>query len=284
VFAAAGRFDRYGLQMVVDGLIRLGGAVGLSALGSFPIVAYGVVLALAPLVSLVIVAGTPAPTGAAGEPAGTGWGRDVGLVTAGQLGSTLIIGAGPVAATLLAGPGEQVAVAVVVGVLMLARVPLLALYAAQAVQLPALVRLVADGRVDEFRRRVAATVGVVLAATAVAAVAGWVAGPAAVALALGPGFDAHGSDVAVVLAATMIYIGAALAAQALLAVDGHALAAGCWLAGVLTYALLLLPAWPVVLRVEAGFAGAGAVTLVLALACLRHRCRVLERPRVPVRA
>ncbi len=284
VFAASGRFDRYGIQLIVDGLIRVGGAVALDALGTFPIIAFGAVLAIAPLLSLAVAFGVPA-AGAGGthphdptDATASTWGRDVGLVTVGQIGSTLVVGAGPVVATLLARPEEQAAAAVFVGVLVLARVPLLGLYAAQALQLPTLVRLASGGMVTEFRRRVTATRRVVLGGVAVTAVMAWTVGPFAVTAALGSGFRTDSVDVTIVLTATVLYIGAALTCQALLAIGCHALVAACWSAGLLTYGLLLVPDQPIGLRVGTAFVTAAAVTLVLATVCVRHRSRVLRRP------
>jgi O-antigen/teichoic acid export membrane protein len=266
VLAGHGRFGRYGVQLGVDGTLRVAGPAALAAADVGSVVAYGIVLAIAPILSVTLTGGArsteataPGPVEPPREVAGA-----LAMVLVGQVLSTAVIGAGPVAAALLAGPDEAVVAGVLIGVLLVARAPLLGFYAVQATLLPRLARLVAVADLAGLRRQLTRSTGAVAAIGVVCTVGALAAGPPAIRLVLGPGFHTTAAITALLVAATFVYIAAAVTAQSLLAVRGHLWSALAWVGGAGTYALLLARPAELPWRVGVAFLGSGLVALALA--------------------
>lgn len=203
--------------------------------------------------------------------------RDVlpefGLVGVGQALSVLLIGAGPVIAVLLASEDDQLQADVLVGVLLLARAPLLAFYAVQATLLPRLSLLVASSQVGTAQRRVVQTASAAAATGLVGTAIAWAAGPAVVRWILGREFDLSRGPVAAVVAATALYVVAAVGSQAGLAFGGHRWLAATWSAGAAGYAALLMLPLPLVPRICTAFVGGTAIAAAVATTGLSRHLR-----------
>ncbi|HWB36731.1 MAG TPA: polysaccharide biosynthesis protein, partial [Rugosimonospora sp.] len=149
-----GRFGRYGAQLAVDGLLRVAGAATLAVAGNERPAAYGAVLVLSPLlavglttprVRLLLTSGPrPARVGAAASLAA--------LIVASVL-SQALANAGTVIVQLLAGHDEAAAAGHFTAALVVARIPLFAFAAVQAVLLPGLAGLVGAGDAAGLRAR-----------------------------------------------------------------------------------------------------------------------------------
>jgi hypothetical protein len=133
--------------------------------------------------------------------------------------------------------------------------------------------LQANNATASFRRAVARTAVVLLAAGAVIVAATALAGPSAMAL-YGSGFDAPRTDLVLLAVGVGCYLAAGTFSQALLSLDGGVRAAAAWLVatGVLI-SYYALAAGPPLARVSAAFAVAMATVTLLVGGLLLERAR-----------
>ncbi|MFF1528370.1 hypothetical protein [Cellulomonas sp. NPDC058312] len=269
VLGGTGRFPRYGVQLALDGGLRIAGVLVLTALDVRSPVAFGAVLAAAPLVS---TAAALLRSGPLLERAPRAPRAAVGMraLVAASLASQLLANAGPVAAQLLASPGESETTGQLVNALTVARIPLFLFAAVQAVFLPKLAAHVArDERVSfvaSLRTAVLLTSGI--GALGIGATA--LVGPRAVRLLFGPGFDVERGVMVVLAVSAVLFMVVQVLVQALLARGRDALAIAVWCAGLAGLLLALIPSLDLAMRVSLALtAGSGAALLVAAVA-LRH--------------
>jgi O-antigen/teichoic acid export membrane protein len=137
----------------------------------------------------------------------------------------------------------------------------------QAALLPRLSGHAGAGQVgnlaSETRRLVLAIVGL----TAVATAGAWLLGPWVVKVAFGPDFALDNRDLALLAAASCIYLLGLTLSQALIALRQQARVAIGWGVGVAGLAVVTVVGSDLLLRVELGFL-AGAVVASVALAAL----------------
>lgn len=263
VLAGTGRFRRYGAQLAVDGVLRCGVAAVLPATGLASPAAFGVALAAAQVLAVLVTAGgavrlesgPPAPwaTVTAG----------LGLLLASTLAAQVLVNVGVVVARLLAADpalaGELLSAAV------LTRLPLFAYAALQASLLPSLSRAVAAGDEPAYRRTLSRALWTVVGL----GVAG-----AAVCAALGVRltrvlFDARGvlsaADFAWLSTGTAVFLVALVLGQGGLALGRHAVQAVAWTTGLAVLVAVTLAPLGVLARVELGYL-LGSLTVVLMLA------------------
>lgn len=250
--SAHGWFGPYSALLGSEGLVRLVGCVGLVVVGVETAGPFAIALGAAPGAAALIgfwprrtellEPGTPVP-----------WdelSRALGYLLAGSLLSQVLINAGPLAVKVLAEPDEQERASQFLAALVVARVPLFLFQAIQASLLPRLATLVGHRRHDELRaglRRLAALVGGLAAGATVAA---FVVGPAVVRLAFGPEFALGRRDLAVLAASSGAYMLTVVMAQALIALAAHRLTVLGWGVGVAACLVAMVPARPVLARVE----------------------------------
>ena len=268
VLAGRRRPGLYGGLVAAESIVRmtfaLAVAVGIATGESF--IALG--MAVAPVASLVLVSALaaralsrPAAPDRAAAPEteltlahGAGY---TGGALAIMLAEQTFLNAGPLAVNATSGAALA---GVVFNALLIARAPMQLFQAVQASILPHLARLRARGEADPFRRSVAATIGLVAAFSAGAAIVLALAGPALMELLFGGDF-AYGRGGLVLVAIGMgAYLTASTLTQALLARGQAGRAAVPWLAAAVGFvAVVVSPAIEdPVLRVEAGFAVAAA--------------------------
>ncbi|WNV74771.1 lipopolysaccharide biosynthesis protein [Geodermatophilus sp. DSM 44513] len=273
-FAGAGAFGRYGTQLAVDGVLRIGSAAVLALAGVATAGWYGLFLGLAPVLAVLLTAGRLGPATRPGPH--HSWGEltsAVGWLVLGAVAGQFVINAAPVAASLLAGADEQGRAGVFISVLVLARVPLFLFAAIQASFLPGMAALAAAGDTAGFRRRLELIVGAVTALGAAGLVVVLAVGPELVRLVYGPAYVTTRADLWPLAAASGLFMVASVLAQTLVSVRGYRASVLGWLAGTVAFLLgLLLP-----LRLEqrvglAFLAGSVVAVLVLAVA-MRVRLR-----------
>lgn len=268
VLAGTGRFPRYGLQLAVDGALRVGGIGALALAGSTDARAYGLVLGLAPLVStgLALVRPGRILTHGAGAAATTAM---TPLVLA-SLTSQALANAGPVAAQLLKTPAEADVVGNLVNALTVARVPLFLFAAVQAVFLPRLAQHVARGERPQFVAgvRTATVATVALGLLGIAATA--VVGPEAVRLLFGATFDIARLDVTILAVSSALFMVVQVLVQGLLARGRDAWATLVWALGLAAFLVSLTLPLPLATLVPTALTVGSAASLAAAAVALRR--------------
>ncbi len=273
-FAGGGAFARYGTQLAVDGVLRIGSAVVLAVAGVATAGWYGLFLGLAPVLAVLVTATWLGPAGRPGPQHPWGeLGSAVGWLTVGALAGQFVINAAPVAATLLAGAGEQARAGVFISVLVLARVPLFLFAAIQASFLPGMAALAAAGDTDGFRRRLALIGGVVCALGVTGLLVIVAVGPELVRLVYGPEYVTTRTDLWPLAVASGLFMLASVLAQTLVSVRGYRASVLGWVAGTAAFLLGLLAPFRLEQRVGLAFlAGSAVAAAVLAIA-MRRRLR-----------
>ncbi|HEY0119814.1 MAG TPA: hypothetical protein VGC04_13645, partial [Cellulomonas sp.] len=217
-----GRFGRYGAQLATDGVLRVAGAAVLAGLGVRGPEPYAVVLVLSPV--LAVLATTPRPgrlltPGPPVPPAGATTALAT-LVAASAL-SQVLANAGPIIVQLVAGPGEATAAGQFTAALVVARVPLFAFAAVQAVLLPGLAAFVGARDSQGLRTRARLVAMWTGALGAVGTVAVWLLGPWLVRLLFGADFITGRGVITAIAASGAAFMLAQVAAQVLLALGNE---------------------------------------------------------------
>lgn len=269
VLGGTGRFPRYGVQLALDGGLRIAGVLVLAALDARSAVAYGAVLAAAPLVStaLALAKSGRLLTRESGEERVRGSMR--ALVTA-SLASQLLANAGPVSAQLLSQPDEGATTAQLVNALTVARIPLFLFAAVQAVFLPQLAAYVARDERRAFTRalRTALILTSGIGALGIAATA--LVGPTAVRVLFGPDFDVDRTVIVVLAVSAILFMLVQVIVQALLALGRDGWAIWVWVSGIAGLLVALIPPIGLAMRVSLALTAGSATALVVAALALRH--------------
>lgn len=217
-----GRWGHYGAQLAVDGVTRMALAGGLYAAGVTNVLAFGAVMVIAPVVSVLVTTPRPATLVRPGPP--VAWqvaAAALATLVAASTLSQVLANAGPVIVALLAGPDEDAAAGRFTAALVIARVPLFLFAAVQAVLLPGLAGMVGAGDAAGFRRRVQ-VVGLLTGAVGVlGTVAVWAVGPEVVPLLFGDAFGTDRAVITLIAASGAAFMLAQVGAQALLALGGE---------------------------------------------------------------
>ena len=263
VLAGTGRYPRYGVQLTLDGVLRLVGA-GVVAWSGGGAEVFATVLIVSPVLASVAAAGRP------WKQLDGGW-RSEGPALGGMwhlvaaaLVSQALANVGPVAVQMLRGPGDEASAGSLVNALTVARLPLFVFAAIQAVFLPRLAALAARDAGTEFRGTARGVAWGTAALAAVGVVGAWAVGRPAVRLLFGPTFDMTPAVITVLALSAGLFMIAQVAVQALLARRHDALALIGWSSGLAaTLAALALPL-PLAMRVAGALAIGSAVSAVCA--------------------
>lgn len=268
-FAGSGDFLRYGVQLGVDGVLRLGGGLALAVAASTQVGWYAVLLGLSPIVAVILTVPRPGRLLTAGPPAS--WqdvGSALGLLIAGSAFAQFVVNAAPIAANLLATTEERARVGVFISALVLVRIPLFVFAAVQAALLPALARLAAVDDRAGYQRRLRSILllvsGLGLAGVLVIAAAG----PWLVELVYGELFRSTRGDLIPLALATAAYMLALVLSQALISLRSYRASLSGWAAASLAFVLALLVPAELELRVGVAYlvgAAAGALWLGVAM-------------------
>ena len=237
-----GRFGRYGAQLAVDGVLRFGGALVLTAVGSSSVLAYGSLLVVAPVLAVLITVPRPSSIVTPG-PSQVARVAAVGLGTliAASLASQVLANAGPIIVELLATADEAAASGRFVAALVIARVPLFVFAAVQAVLLPGLAAAVGARQASTFRSRMVVVSVATVAIGIVGTVAVWLVGADLVPLVFSDAFGIERGVITVIAASGAVFMVAQVAAQALLALGAERIVVVGWSVGLVILVLTL--AW-----------------------------------------
>jgi O-antigen/teichoic acid export membrane protein len=182
--------------------------------------------------------------------------------------SQVLANAGPVVVQVLAGPHDAETSGQFTAALVIARVPLFAFAAVQAVLLPGLAALVGAGRTDHFRRRVT-LVGLLTVALGLAGTAGvWRVGDRLVPLLFGTGFAITRSVITLIALSGALFMVAQVLAQAMLAVGLDRWVLIGWGAGVAGLFGALVRDLPLADRAAWSLVVGSAVAMVVMLGVL----------------
>ncbi|MGC9666987.1 polysaccharide biosynthesis protein [Planosporangium sp. 12N6] len=272
ILSGLGRFGWYGTQLAVDGGLRMAIAVGLGVAGVRSPLAYALILAVAPLASVVLTLpavlrglGTGAPVTLRALC------RGLGLLLASNLLMQVIVNIGVINVKILS-PGDTAFAGSLLNALQLARMPLFVFAALQASLLPALTRALAGGDIPGYRRVLVRAVGVVVLLGVAGGVFAIAVGPDLVPLLFGQPDVLGRGGFAWLTAGTLAYMVASVIGPAVVARGRHAAQTLGWLVGTVALVAVTLGPGDVRLRVELAFAiGSFVVIPVLApFAWSRH--------------
>lgn len=253
------RFGAYATQLAVEGGARLLLAVGLATLAvasPWPW-ALVVTVALAVAVALTARRGRSAVAPERQVPLG----ELVVAMAAVAISSVIaqsLVNLGPVVVRLLSDPADQELSGRFLAAALVARLPIFAFAAVQAVLMPHLVQAVvrrdAAGFTRSLRSVLLATSGLGLLGVLVCAAAG----PQLLRLLIGPDFELPRQDIVLLAVSIALFLGTLVLQPACLALRQHWPAAGAWAgAGAVFVVLTAVPLAPL-LRVELALIGACA--------------------------
>jgi O-antigen/teichoic acid export membrane protein len=270
VLAGSGRFGGYGTQLAVDGGLRIVCAAALGAAGVRSAAAYGLILAVAPVLSVLA---TAAPVRAALHTgtslAWTAFAKGIGPLIVSMLLAQIVINIAVVNVKLLA-PGDAALAGALLSALVLARVPVFAFASLQAALLPGLATFATSGDRAGFRKLLLRGCGLVLALSLACGVPAVLLGPWLIRTLFAAEPALGDLDFALLAVGTAGYLLAQVLGQGVLALGHHRDQAACWLGGTAVLVLVTLVPGSAKLRVEGGYAiGCVVVALLLALVLAR---------------
>lgn len=261
--AGAGRFDLYGTHLGVDGVARMVIAAGLTAVGVKTAAAFGVVLAIAPVLATIALvlpvrAAAGAARGATGAAAGPRltW-REFGSGIPPLVGSALVgqlVLNSPVVAVRLLDPNRTALVAGLLAALILVRAPIFVFAALQASLLSGLASSVTDTDLRQFRRLLLRASAVVTGLALVAAVPASAAGPWLIRVLFGAPDTLDRTDFAILAVGTWGYLLALVLGQAVMALHQHRVQLAAWIAGAGVLAVVTAIPGDLLTRVETAYA------------------------------
>jgi O-antigen/teichoic acid export membrane protein len=278
VCSGSGRFREYALIMGSDGIVRIVLCVVLAVIGVSAVGAYGLAIAISPLFAVAYVYQRKGLRTDPGPPADL---REVtpnlGWLLIGSVCAATLLNAGPIAASLLAPDGSNELITAFSYGVLLSRIPLFLFQAVQAALLPRLSRQAARGEFTEFRSGLRRLMIVVLAVGLIGTIGAFVLGPWALRLVYD--VDLSGRTLALLSLSSAVYMLALATAQAVIALQGHALVALGWVTGVVAFVLgTWLSADEVFRRIEIGLVLSSLAALAAFALALRHRLRVGATP------
>jgi O-antigen/teichoic acid export membrane protein len=242
-------------------------AGALLALGSRSASVFGAAIALAPLLStLVVTAGLSRLRLAPGAPVSR---RDavekMGWLVVGSFLAQFLANAGPLFVQLIAPPSQAAAAGRFLGALVVARLALYLLQAMQATLLPNLAALLAEGREREFAAELRRLVLACSALVVVSTLGALALGPLVVRLVFGAGFDVDAVTMGLLACATAVHVLAASLGGAAIAASRHRLNAVAWACGAVAFVVVVAIVDDLYRRVELGYliGSCGVATVLL---------------------
>jgi O-antigen/teichoic acid export membrane protein len=278
ICSGSGRFDDYAIVMGSDGVVRIVLCVALALIGIEAVGAYGFAVAVAPVLSVLVVWRRGALRTEPGPPAT--WQEvtpNLGWLLIGTVCAAILLNAGPVTANILAEPNQDAEVTAFAQGVLIARVPLFLFQAVQAALLPRLSRLAARGEYDEFRSGFKKLMVIVVAVGVLGTAGAFVVGPAVVDIMYGA--DLSGRTLAMLALGSALYMQAIATSQAVIALHGHSLVALGWAVSVVTFVLgTWLAPDELFARIEIGLVISSATALAIFAIALRYKMASGEVP------
>ena len=278
VCSGSGRFTEYAIVLGSDGIVRIILCVALAVVGVTATGAYGLAIAISPLFAVAYVyrrgalRTEPGPTAEWSEVT-----PNLGWLLLGSVCAAGLLNAGPITASLLSSDAENSLVSEFSYGVLLARIPLFLFQAVQAALLPRLSRQAARGEFAEFRSGLMQLMMVVVGVGVVGTAGAFVLGPWALRIVYDA--DLSGRTLAMLSLSSAVYMLALATAQAVIALQGHALVAFGWATGVVGFVLgTWLGGDEVFRRIEIGLVVSSLMALVSFALALHHRLRVGAEP------
>jgi O-antigen/teichoic acid export membrane protein len=285
LLAGTGRFGSYGAQLGIDGGLRIILAAAFGAAGVHSAVAYGLILTIAPVVS--VLATTPAVARLLSHGTRLAWSglvRGVGPLLISTLLAQLVVNIGVINVKLL-DPGDTALAGALLSALVLARIPVFVFASLQAALLPGLAALVAAGERTQFRHLLIRACGLVLLPCALIGLPAIGLGPWLIETLFGAAPVLGDWDFALLVLGTTGYLLALVLGQGVMALGRHREQTLAWLIGTAVLIGVTLIPGDVSLRVGAGYAvGSCTVAGVLLVALLLGRHRPVPGQLIPAQA
>ncbi len=267
--AGTRRLRRYGVQLGLDGTLRLAAAAVFVAVDAGT-AAYGAAFAMSPWLTLLLTWSHREPPAGATPLQGIRLGSRFALLVLSALAAQLLINAGPLVVNLLAEPAERATAGLYLAALLVIRVPVFLFTAIQ----PSFLRVLAEhaGRGDRsafthlLGLLLASLVGIIAVATLLATLLG----PQVISWLFDFDEQLPRTVYLLLTVAVGLFLVATVLAQALLALGRHQSVTAGWLAGLV--GLVAGTVWPgsAVDRATDGLL-AGALVATVALGVLLRR-------------
>jgi len=278
IVSGLGRFERFAALMGGESLVRLALAAGLALVGVQATVWYGMSVAIAPFIAAgaVLFIGRR-PTVAVGPPARwSDLSRALGWLLASALLSQLLVNAAILVVRALS-ENDSAEAGEFLAALVIARVSLYLFQAIEAALLPNLAVLVAERRIDEYRRAVRQLVLAIGVLVVVCTIGAFIVGPLVVRVMFGSEFDVSHSMMAILAAASAVYVLASAQTGALIAIGGHRETAFGWAAACVAFVVVVVTVPGLYLRVELAYL-IGSVVAALSLTWAMQRRALGHQP------
>ncbi|MDO8361749.1 MAG: hypothetical protein Q7V88_02545 [Actinomycetota bacterium] len=274
-----GRFRAYAIVMGADGAVRVILCVLLFVVGVKTAGAYGLAVALAPLVGFTWVLSRGALRTDDGPPAT--WKEvtpNLGWLLLGSVFAAGLVNAGPIAAKLLETDEQKDLVTQFGKGVLLSRIPLFLFQAVQAALLPRLSRLAARNELAEFRVGFRKLLYVVIVVGVVGTLGAFLLGPFVMDK-MYQATDISGRTMAMLALGSATYMMALALAQAVIALRGHALVGLGWGIGMAAFVLVTwLSSDDLFRRIEYGLVASSVAALISFSVSLRHKLRTGATP------
>jgi O-antigen/teichoic acid export membrane protein len=271
VLAGTGRFGAYGLQLGVDGGLRIVLAAVLGAAGVHSALLFGLILAVAPVVSVLVTAG---PVRAALTPGPIlpwpDFGRGVAPLMISTLLAQLVVNVGVVNVKLL-DAGDVALAGALLSALVLVRIPLFVFASLQASLLTGLSTSAAAGDRAGFRHLLLRACAIVTALAFIGAVPTILFGPWLLRVFFNTTETLDRLDFAILSAGTAAYLLAQVLGQGAISLGHHRDQTYAWLAGTLALVVITVLPGSVSLRVEGGYAGGSAIVAAVLVFAVARR-------------
>ena len=274
VLAGTGRFGAYGLQLGVDGGLRIVLAAVLGLAGVHSALMFGLILAVAPVISVLVTAGPVRSALSQGPP--LPWpefGRGVAPLMVSTLLAQLVVNVAVVNVKLL-DAGDVALAGALLSALVLVRIPLFVFASLQASLLTGLSTSAAAGDRAGFRHLLLRACAIVTGLAFLGAVPTIIFGPWLLRVFFNTAEVLNRLDFAILSAGTAAYLLAQVLGQGAISLGHHRDQTYAWLTGTLALIVITVLPGSVSLRVEGGYAGGSVVVaVVLAIAVARRAAK-----------
>jgi O-antigen/teichoic acid export membrane protein len=266
VLAGQGKFTAYGGSLAIDGGLRIALACALGIAGTRSPTAFGLTMAVPPLLSAACMLGPllrdlhPGPA-----IAWTVMCRGLGLLIGTMLLAQFVVNVAVINVRLLS-PGDPAVVGALLAAMILARVPLFVFTSLQVSLLPGLAGAVAAADKARFRQLAARGCGIVTVLGIAGGVPAAILGPRLIRVLFAVRPTLGHADFAWLASGTLFYMLAMVLGQSAMALSRHRDQLLGWMTGVLVLVAITLGPGEVKRRVEVGYALSSlTVAVVLAL-------------------
>ncbi len=269
--SGTGRFGAYGTLLAGDGLIRVVAAIVFSIIGITTAGPYGLLVAGASAVILVLIlsrqrglleSGPEAPWSELSE--ALGW-----LLLGSVLAQAFVNASVPLV-KVLADEGEDAIAGQFQAGLIITRVPLFLFQAVQASLLPKLAGYAASGQFVDFRNGLRKLIVVVIGIGVAATLGAFAIGPFVLRLAFGSEFDKLGNaDLGYLSLAGACFMLSTALSQALIALRGYSKVAAGWAVALIVFGVATYLGPGLLGRVELGLVTGSAVSVAAMALLLR---------------